>query len=432
MSPVLTGIIGIVVLFVLLGIGMPVGWGMLIIGAAGFTYLTSLDAVINILGTVTFNLITSYDYCVLPLFIFMAAVCLESGLAANLFGLVNAWLARLRGGMAIASVGACAMFSAASASSIATAITIGAVAFPEMEKQKYDRGLATGVLAAGGTLGILIPPSGLLIIYGIITEQSIGELFRAGIIPGLCLTLLMMLTVFLRVWRKPALAPTAPSIPFREKLRVSRRSVDMVLLLVVVIVGIIVGWFTPTEAGAVGAFGAVVLSLLRRRLSWSGFKRAFIDTMKNTGLLFTIIVGAYVLNSFLAVTTIPMELADWVESLGFPAMVVMIIIIAMYFILGCFIDATSMVLLTVPIFFPLVVSLGFDPIWFGIFIVLMVELAAITPPLGLNVYVIAGIAKTPMHVVFKGVLPFVVTELVMIALLLAFPRIALFLPALMH
>lgn len=431
MTAVITGLVGIITLFAVMLAGMPIGFAMLLVGATGTIYLAGAEGASHLVGQVSFDLISSYDYSVLPLFIFMASVCLVAGMAEKLFRFVNVWLGRLHGGVAMAAVGACAIFAAMSASSIATAVTIGSVAIPEMQQRKYDGGLAAAAVAAGGTLGILIPPSGIMIMYGIITQQSIGKLFAAGIIPGVILTLAYMAMIGFLAVRKPGIAPRMiEPVCWRERLKVVGGALDIMALIAVVIVGIIIGWFSPTEAGAIGVLGALLISVARRRLSWSSLKAAVADAMRNTGMLFIIIMGAYVFNSFLALTTIPMKLAGWVGGLGLPPMAVMIAIVAVYFVLGCFIDANSMVLLTIPIFFPLVTSVGFDPIWFGVIIVLMVELAAITPPLGLNVYVISGVAQdVPMQRIFRSVIPFVVVDFVVVGLLLAFPILATFIPA---
>jgi C4-dicarboxylate transporter DctM subunit len=433
MSPIATGLVGIALLLLLMAIGMPIGFAMMLLGFVGFSYLANLSGAFHILAMVPYEMISNYDFCVLPLFFFMASICLVAGLGRSLFRLVYAWMGRLPGGLAIATIGACAMFAAASASTIATAMTIGKVAIPEMQAYKYDSRLACGCVAVGGTLGILIPPSGIFIIYGIITEQSISKLFIAGVIPGVILALMLMSVIFIWVRLNPALAPRGRSTTFREKLGAIGESVEMVFLLVFVILGLIIGWFTPTEAGAAGAFGAIVLSLIRGRLSFEGFKEAFIDTLLGTGMVFTILIGALIFNAFLAVSTIPMELAEWVSGLGLPPLMIMVFIICVYFILGCFIDALSMILLTIPIFYPVVMALGFSPIWFGVIIVLLVEMAVITPPVGMNVYVISGINRdVSMGTIFRGILPFLVAMIVFIILLLTFPRMALFLPGLMR
>jgi tripartite ATP-independent transporter DctM subunit len=305
---------------------------------------------------------------------------------------------------------------------------MGKVAIPEMKAYKYDKKIACGCVAAGGTLGILIPPSGILIIYGIITEQSISKLFIAGIIPGSILALLFIAISLLWVWKKPAVAPAGKKTNMKEKLRVFGDSAEMIFLLLFIVVGLIIGWFTPTEAGAAGAFGSIVLSLARRRLTLRGFVDAFTDTLFGSGMIFTILIGALVFNQFLAVSTIPMEMANLVTDLQLSPIVTIMIIIFSYLVLGCFIDAFSMVLLTVPIFVPVVSSLGFDPVWFGIVTVLVVEMALITPPVGMNVYVISGIAEdVPIDIIFKGVMPYLFGMIILIILLTMFPGLALFL-----
>ena len=429
MSPIATGILGVLVLLSLLALGMPIGFGMILIGFAGFTYLASLSGAANILANIPYDAINNYDFCVIPLFFLMAAIFLVSGFGSNLFHLVYTLVGRIPGGLAVATVGACAIFAAASASTIATALTIGKVAIPEMNEYKYDNRLACGCVAAGGTLGILIPPSGVLIIYGIITEQSISKLFIGGIIPGLILALSFILLIILWALINPSLAPAGPRTSLKVKLKAFQDSIEMILLLVLIIMGLIVGWFTPTEAGAAGAFGALLLSLLRKRLTLEKFRTAFLDTLYSAGMVFSILIGALIFNAFLAISTIPMELADAVTGLPLPPVVIMIVILLVYLGLGCFIDAFSMILLTIPIFFPVIRTLGFDPIWFGIITVLVVEIALITPPVGMNVYVIWGITEdVPMTDIFKGIMPFLVALVGLIILLIIFPSIVTFLP----
>jgi C4-dicarboxylate transporter DctM subunit len=430
MSPVLAGLVGMCILLGVMAIGMPIGFAMMLIGFLGSTYLFGLRGAFFSLSSVPYTTISNYDYCVLPLFLLMADICLNAGLGKSLFQLVYVWIGRIQGGLAVATIGACAMFAAASASSIATAVTIGMVAIPEMRRYNYDTALATGAVAAGGTLGILIPPSGTLIIYGIITQQSISKLFIAGIIPGIVLSLMFMIMIFIRAKLNPGLAPAGPSTTFKQKMVSTADSLEMIALLLLVIIGLILGLFTPTEAGAVGAFGAIIFSLIRRRLSWKGFKDSAVDTLENTGMIFTIIVGAFIFNAFLVRSTIPMQIAGWVAGLALSPIAVMVVIIVIYIILGCFIDAMSMILLTIPIFYPVVVALNFDPIWFGIIIVLVTEMAMITPPVGMNVYVISGITRdVPMATVFRGIMPFAITMLVFIGILMAVPQLALFLPS---
>jgi C4-dicarboxylate transporter DctM subunit len=430
MTPITTGIVAFGVLLVLMALGMPIGFAMLLLGFTGFTYLVKLSGALHIIINVPYTLISGYDFSVLPLFLFMASICLAAGLGKSLFYMAYNWLGRLPGGLSVATIGACAIFGAASASGIATAATIGMVAIPEMQRYKYESGLAAGCVAAGGTLGIMIPPSGILIIYGILAQQDIAKLFIAGIIPGILLSLMFVAMVYIRVRLNPAIAPIGPQTSLKEKFGSIGNSIEMIVLILLVIVGLIIGWFTPTEAGAAGAFGAIVLSLIRRRLSWQGFKNATIETIRNTGMIFTILIGALVFTSFLAVTTLPMEVAEWITGLGLPPLSVMIMILLLYLAMGTFLEEMAMILLSLPIFYPVVVALGFDPIWFGIVIVLVVEMGMISPPVGITMFVVKGIAPDiSMGTIFKGVLPFWLITIVFAGLLVAFPQLALFLPS---
>jgi C4-dicarboxylate transporter DctM subunit len=430
-NPIIIGTIGIGIILLLMAFGLPIGFAMMLVGFAGFAYLVNVTAALNIIGTVPFGIISNYDWLVLPLFLFVASIFYFAGLGQSLFRFAHNLFGRLPGGLAMATIGACAIFAAISASSIATAVTIGTIAIPEMKRYKYQDALATASIAAGGTLGILIPPSGIFIIYGILTETSIIKLFVAGIIPGVILSLMFMVMIYIRARLNPMIAPPGLPTSLREKLVATGECAEALLLIAVVLGGLIIGWFTPTEAAAIGAFGAIVTSLIRRRLSWRGFTDAILDTVRNTGMIFLCLIGAFVLNGFIAVSTIPMELASLVTSFGFPPPVVIGLIIVVYLILGCFIDTMSMILLTIPVFFPLIKGLGYDPIWFGVVVVLVVEMAMITPPVGMNVWVISGIAKNvPMEVIFRGIVPFVLVEIAFVILLIAFPQIALFLPGL--
>ncbi|GAB6194507.1 TRAP transporter large permease [Desulfocastanea catecholica] len=430
MTPIATGIIAMCIMLFLLALGKPVGFTMLLVGFVGSACLINTGAALHILATTPYEVISSYDFSVIPLFLLMASICLKSELASNLFRLLHVWIGRFPGGLASATIGACAFFSAASSSSIATAVTMGVVAVPEMRKYKYDVGLATGCVAAGGGLGILIPPSGILIVYGIITEQSITKLFIAGLVPGILLTLMFIIMIYIRVRMNPELAkPIEETFTLKEKVKISLESIEMIVLVFGIIAGLILGWFTPTEAGAIGASGAILLSLARKRLSWKGFTEALVNSIQTCGMIFTILIGALVFNTFLAVTTIPMELAGYIGAFDLPPMVILLLIIFLYLILGCFIDSLSMILLTIPIFYPLIVSLNYDPIWFGILIVMVIEVALITPPVGMNVFVINGLFKDiPMQKIFVGIVPFLIVELILIILIITFPDIVLFLP----
>jgi C4-dicarboxylate transporter, DctM subunit len=424
------GVLGIVATLALTAVGMPIAFAMGLVGFLGFSYLVGLGAAFNKLCVVPFLIASSYDYSVIPLFMLMAYVISEAGFSRNLYHFAYKWLGTLPGGMAIATIAACAVFAAVSASSTATAVTIGLVALPEMMKLKYDPRLTTGSVAAGGTLGILIPPSGILILYGIFTEQSIGKLFIAGIIPGIIKTLFYMVAIFITCKLRPESGPPGPKSSFGEKMISLKNCIEIIALITLSIGGLLVGLFTPTEAGAVGAFGAIALALLRKRLTWARFWTACVETLRTTGMIYALLVGAFLLNFLMAASDAPTKLAEFVSTLTLHPQIVMLLIFVVYFILGCLMDSLSMILLTLPLFFPLSVKLGFDPIWFGIFIVVVVEIGMITPPVGLNVYAIAGLVKNevPMTTIFRGIFPFLLADLCLVAVLFLFPRVALFLP----
>jgi C4-dicarboxylate transporter DctM subunit len=429
-SPVTIGLIGIGVFFLLLAIGLPVGFAMILVGFVGFTCIVSVEAASIKLAMTPFASASSYHFSVIPLFILMAHICFQAGFSKDLYGLANAWLGHLPGGLAMATVGACALFAAISASSLATVVTFALVALPEMKKYNYDYKLSTGAVAAGGTMGVLIPPSGALIIYGLIAEQSIGKLFMAGIIPGILEAIFYMGTILIWCRLSPRLGPLGPKTTFKEKIASFGRIGEILVLIILILGGLFIGWFTPTEAGAVGAFGALVISVARRRLTWQGFKTAIWETMKATGMIYAMIIGALLLNFFMAVSTIPTQLSSIASELPIGPLGIMVFVLIIYIILGCFVDAMAMVLLSIPIFLPLVTGLGFDAIWFGIIVVRMSEIAVITPPVGMNVYTVAGLVKdAPMSTIFKGVIPFIIADICHVALLLFFPQIALFLPS---
>jgi C4-dicarboxylate transporter DctM subunit len=430
MSPVLIGIIGFILLFALLAFGVPIGAGMALMGFLGFWYLVSDVASFTKLAIVPFDTASSYSLAVLPLFIFMAQVVFVSGMGRDLFNLASKWLGHKRGGVAMAAVAGSAIFAAVSASSIATATTMGLVAIPEMKRLKYNSSLATGAVAAGGTMGVLIPPSGALIIYGILTETSIGKLFAAGIIPGILEALFYIVVIVIMCALKPEFGPRAERTLFREKIKALGSCGEIVALIIFVLAGLIIGWFTPTEAGAVGAFGAIILCTLRRRLSWEGLKTAVVETLKTTGMIYGILIGAMIFNFFVAATTIPYVLSDLIGGMPLPPMAILVMVLVLYFFLGCFLDVAAMTVLTIPIFFPLVVSLGFNPIWFGIVFIRMAEIAMITPPIGMNTFVIAGVVKDmgiEMETVWKGIFPFLVADFFHVTLLILVPSLSLLL-----
>ncbi|MEQ9811720.1 MAG: TRAP transporter large permease [Azospirillaceae bacterium] len=431
MTPVLVGFVGLGVMFALIVLGMPIGFAMGLVGFLGFWALVSFNAAVVKVGVVTFDLSTNYAIGTIPLFLFMAHVLFASGIGRDLYDFAARWLGRQRGGLAMATIGASSGFAAVSASSLATTATMGLVALPEMRKHNYDVSLASGSVAAGGTIGSLIPPSGMFIIYGILTETSIGAMFAAGIVPGILLALFYMVTIAIVCRLNPAAGPRGPAYPLREKLASLGKTGEVILLFALVMGGILLGWFTPTEAGAVGAFGAVVIATARRRLTWAAARHAIYATLRTTGMIFGILFGAFMFNSFVTVTTIPLNIVGFVTESGFPPFAVLLLILAVYFVLGMVLDASAMMTLTVPLFFPLVTQLGFDAVLFGVLVVRMTEIALITPPVGMNVYVLSGIARDiPLNKIFRGTLPFVIADFCHVALLLAFPILVLWLPGL--
>jgi tripartite ATP-independent transporter DctM subunit len=433
MSPITTGILGIVLLVVLLFSKMSVGFVMAILGFVGFSYLVSLEAGLSLIAKDFFDIFSSYSLTVIPLFILMGQIAFHAGISRRLYDTAFKLTGRLPGGLAIATVAACAGFSAISGSTNATAATMATVALPEMRRYGYDMRLATGTVAAGGSLGILIPPSVIFIVYGIMTEQSIGKLFAAGILPGCVLSLLFAATIFIRVRRHPSWAPRGPSVAWREKIRSFAGVVETLILFLLVMGGMFFGIFTPTEAAAVGAFCTLMLAVIRRQLSWRSLLKSLVESTRISCMVMVIVTGATVFGHFLAVTTLPMALASWVKGLPLPPPAIMGVIVLVYLVGGCFMDALGMIMLTIPIFYPVALAMGFDPIWFGVVIVLVTEMGVITPPVGVNVYVVKGIAATvPLETIFRGALPFVISLCILVALLLLFPNLALWLPSLMR
>ncbi|MDJ0782729.1 MAG: TRAP transporter large permease [Desulfosarcinaceae bacterium] len=433
MSPTLIGIIGLTALFTLIFTRMPVGFLMALIGFLGFGTIVSFEAALNLLAKDIFDVFGAYNFTVIPLFILMGQVAYHSGISSRLFSVAYKFIGHWPGGMAIATIGACAGFSAICGSTNATAATMAAVTLPEMKRYGYKDSLATGVVAAGGSLGILVPPSVIFIIYGIMTEQSIGKLFMAGILPGILLSLLFALTVVVVTLLRPHLAPRGPRSSWSERLHSLTGLIETLLLFILVMGGLFVGLFTPTEAGAVGAFGTLMVSVARRNLSLEGFVQALFETTRISCMVLVIVAGATIFGHFLAITRIPFDIAAWVAGFELPAAVIMSLIILVYLIGGCFIDALALIMLTVPIFYPVVQSLGFNPLWFGVVIVLITQVGVITPPVGVNVYVVSGVARDiPLQVIFKGVLPLLAALILGTLLMIPFPQLALYLPGLMR
>lgn len=432
MDPFLIGVFGIVILIVLLFSKMPIGAGMAIVGFMGFAAVVGFEPALGVLRTVPYTTFSEHSLSVIPLFLLMGAFAFNSGMSEDLFNAVYKWMGHFRGGVAMATIVACACFAAISGSSLATAATLGAIALPEMKKYKYDDGLATGAVAAGGSVGILIPPSVILILYGIITEQSIGKLFLAGIIPGIMEAVFYIFTIGYLTFFKPHHGPRGPKTTFKEKIGSLKSAWEVVLLFVVVIGGIYKGIFTPTEAAGIGAFGTFLFALLRKRLSWNTFAHSLSETVQTTGMLFFIILGAMIFGYFLSVTRLPMEFASIVSDLPVNRYVVLAAILIITMLLGCIMDSMAIVLLTIPVFYPLIQQLNFEPIWFGILVVRVTEMGLITPPVGLNVFIIKGISGVPIGTIFRGVIPHLIADMLQVIVLIIFPQITMFLPNLMN
>jgi C4-dicarboxylate transporter DctM subunit len=429
-TPTAIGLIGIGVLVVLFLIGMPVGFAMAFVGTAGFCLLVSPDAGLSLLARDFFANLSAYSLTVIPMFIFMGSIAYASGMSRRLYEAGYTVFGQMRGGLAMATIAACAGFAAMCGSTNATAAAMGRVALPEMKRYNYNDSLATGCVAAAGSLGILIPPSTIFIIYGIMTEQSIGKLFIAGVLPGVMLAGLFIAVVLILCKRNPNLGPGGMPTTFKQKLAGLAGIIEMVILFALVIGGLFLGWFSPTQAGAAGAFGALIIGLARRQLTWKGFLFAVKDTLRITCMVMIIVTGAIIFGHFMAVAKLPLVLSEWVGGLPLPPMAIMGVIVLLYLVGGCFMDALALITLTVPIIYPVVLVLGFDPIWFGVIIVLVTEMGVITPPVGLNVYVIKGVAEdVPLETIFKGVLPFLAALIVAVIILMIFPQIATFLPS---
>ena len=432
MTPIHIGIIGIVLLVAILFTKFPVAFCMALVGLLGFGYLVSPAAALQIIIKDFYSVFSSYDLTVVPLFVFMGQILFYAGISRKLYDAALAWFGHYKGGLAMATVGACAGFASICGSTNATAATMASVTLPEMKRLGYSDALATGTVAAGGSLGILIPPSTIFIVYGIMTEQSIGKLFMAGVLPGILLSILFMVTIYIWVTLRPEIAPRVEKASWRTALRALSGTAETISLFIIVMGGLFLGIFTPTEAGAIGALGGVLIPLVTKQLSWKGFVEALYSSTRTTCMILTIVAGATVFGHFLAVTRIPATLSGWVVTLPFPAWGIMLVIFFFFFIGGCFMDALGMILLTIPIFYPVAIAIGYDPIWFGVVIVLVTELGVITPPVGINVYVVSGIAKNvPLEVIFKGAFPYVLALSAYLIIMLLFPQIALFLPSFM-
>jgi tripartite ATP-independent transporter DctM subunit len=423
------GLCGLGAMFVLMVMRMPVGMAMLAVGYFGAMILNGSRSANALLVTETFSAVSNYSLTVVPLFILMGNVASVAGFSRRLYEAAFAWVGWLRGGLASASIVGCAAFAAVSGSSVATAVTIGKVALPEMKRFGYSDALSTGAIAAGGTLGFLIPPSTGFVIYAILTEESIGQLFMAGVLPGLLLTALFMATVALVTMRDPAAGAPGELVPFGKRFVALLRALPLIAVIIISIGGIYLGVFTPVEAAGIGAGLVILMALAAGKLKWDQFTGAVGDTVRTTAMLYLIVIGASILNPFLALTHLPATLGEKMTSAGLGPYGILLLIIVAYLVLGMFMDGLAMLVVTIPIFFPIVTGLGFDPIWFGVIAVILVEMGMITPPVGLNVFVVKSVAgDVPMTTIFKGVLPFWFAMAACLLAIVVFPQIALVIP----
>ncbi|MCY3880365.1 MAG: TRAP transporter large permease [Rhodobacteraceae bacterium] len=432
MEPTTIAAIGFGLLFVLLFIRMPVGLAMMLVGAGGI-YMIRPNASIPVLAGEIFGESSSYALTILPLFILMGNLAGISGMSRDLYDAAHSWLGHLKGGLASASIVGCAGFSALSGSSLAAALTMGRVSLPEMRRYRYADSLATGAIAAGGTLGILIPPSAGFVIYAILTEESVGRLFIAGVLPGLLLTLLFIVTIWIVVTLNPEKAPrTGQAMPLDHRLKSLARAFWIIGIILVTIGGIYTGAFSAVEAAGIGAFLALLVCLIRRKLTLSSLSEGVASTLKSTGTVFLILFGAFVFKTFVGFTGIALAAAEWVEAQGYSGFQIVIAILAMFILLGTFLEGFAILVLTIPLVQPVLESLGIDMIWFGVLIVIVLEMALISPPVGINVFVVKGIAEdVPLNRIFLGIWPFWCAMLLAAAVVFMFPQLALFLPGTM-
>jgi tripartite ATP-independent transporter DctM subunit len=428
MNPLFIGLIFTSVLLALIALRVPMATAMIAAATGGIIVLQGWDAALFQVGATPFA-VTEYGLSVVPLFILMAEIAARSGLARELYAAGAAFVGHWPGGLAIATLLGCAGFATISGSSLATAATIGGVALKEMDRFRYDRRLASGTVAAGGTIGILIPPSILMVIYGVMTEQSIGKLFAAGFLPGLMLTGLFIITVLVWVSLRPKAAPRSSRVPFRHRLIALKEVWAVVLIFLVVIGGIYGGLFTPTEAAGIGAAATLLAAAARRKMTFAVFRDSLLASAATSAMVFLIVIGSSLFSSFLTVTGMTTALKSLVSGTGISPLTVLIIVLLVYAVLGCFMESLGMVLLTVPVFYPILIQVGYDPIWFGIILVMVVELGLVTPPVGLNVYVVKGVAPhIPLGQIFIGIVPFIAAFALGMVLLIIWPGIALWLP----
>jgi C4-dicarboxylate transporter, DctM subunit len=423
-------VLGFVTLFALMLLRVPVGMAMGLVGITGYSYIVGLGPALKLVGQTSMRTVTDYTFGVIPMFMLMGALVSVSGVSRELFKAANSTIGHLRGGLGVATVLACGGFAAICGSSVATAATFSSVAYPEMRRFGYPQSFSTGVIAAGGTLGAMLPPSTVLAVYAILTQQDIGKLFMAGIVPGLLAMAMYVITIMIIVRVRPDWLPAGELKPWSERRKDLKAVWAPLVLFVFVIGGLYGGFFTPTEAGGVGASGAFLLGIIRRKLNRHNIREALLSATRTAAAVFTVLIGALLFGYFLTITQSPQKLTEFLTGLGVGRYGVLALIMVMYLVLGCLMDAMAMIILTVPIIFPVVTQLGFDPVWFGIIIVMTVELGLIHPPVGMNVFVIKSVVQdVSFTTIFKGVLPFVATDILRLVILITFPIIALWLPS---
>jgi len=428
MSPEMAGVAGLVLLLVLLFSGMYIGGAMAMVGFLGYVAVMGSKPACVMIAQIPFSTVSSYAMTTIPLFILMGIIILKSGVGSSLYETAYCWIGQFKGGLAMATILACAFFAAITGSSTPAVITMGQVAVPEMRKRNYDDRLTSGSIASAGTLAFLIPPSMAFILYGILTEQSIGLLFIAGIVPGIFLCFLFMLTILIVTILNPNAGPAGDKTSLKTKLYSLKGVWHTLLLFIIVLGGIYAGIFTPTEAGAIGAFGAIVITILCRRLKVKDLFHGLLESVLTTAMVFLLIIGAFLFTKFLAVSRLPILLSTMIAGLPLPPMVIFFCIIIFYIFLGMFLDIFSAVLITIPVLYSLITAMGFDPIWFGVMIVIVMQMGLVTPPVGMDVYVLAGTVDIPLQTIFRGVMPFLAAMILCIFILALFPQIALWLP----
>jgi C4-dicarboxylate transporter, DctM subunit len=424
------GLAGVAALLAVLFVRVPIGVALVLVGVGGYAAIDGWRTALAMMAAVPFELASAYSLSVVPLFILMGAVATRAGMSCELFDAANAVFSGFRGALANATIGACAAFGSICGSSIATAATFSRVAIPEMRRHGYDNAVAAGSVAAAGCLGILIPPSVILAIYSLVAEESLAMLFAAALFPGLLLATLYVFVILIVARVRPDWTPHVPSMTLGTRLRAATGMWKLAILFFLAVVGIYLGWFSPTEAAAVASFAAIVIGFATRKLSVGGLLDALLDTVYSTAMLFFIIVGAFIFSRFIVLTRLPQELVDWVHAIGLTPLAIVMAVILLYFLLGAFLEEVSTILITVPVILPLMTSIGYDGIWFGIFVTIMATMGLISPPVGLTVFVIqAQNADIPVTRIYLGTIPFLFADLVLVGLLIAFPALALWLPA---